>query len=126
MTQAEVSIFEKLLVQLESLHSELTILAKKSPNDAVNTFKLKLINSTLQQCNDFFGEKNRPFAEFKTFSMDDMPSNSDATFILSQYIECAEKFRADNVMPFGGVWWWRIENEDQPTIRTAVPKKIAR
>jgi hypothetical protein len=128
MKQADVHIFEKLTAQLESLHSELTMLAKKSPNDAVNTFKLKFVNSTLVECNKFFGVKNRPFAEFETFSPEDMPSNSDVTFIISQYIECAEKFRADNIRRDRVHWWWRIEgeNEDRPTIQTAPPKKIVK
>ena len=97
------------------------MLARKSPKDAVNSFKLKFINSVL---NNLFGSKNKPFEEFEIFSDDELPTNSDATFIISQYIECAEKFRADNIRQSRGMWWWRIEGKSRPTIRTAAPKKI--
>ena len=127
MKRADVDRFEKLTAQLESLHAELTVMAKRSPNDAVNAFKLKFINLTLEQSNALFGESYRPFADFEKFSSDDMPSNSDVTFIVSQYIECAEKFRADNIRHRGGVWWWRIDGEeDEVTVRAAAPKKITK
>jgi hypothetical protein len=128
MKKADIDLFEKLISQLKSLHSELTLLAKKAPNDAVNQFKLKFVNSTLEHCNKFFGVKNRPFSDFETFSMEEMPSNSDVTFIVSQYIECAEKFRADNVRNYSGRWYWRLDGEDQnkPTIQTGPPKKLGK
>ncbi len=126
MKREAVDLFEKLVVQLDSLHAELTMLAKKSPKDAVNEFKLKFINTVLSQCNSLFGKDNRPFADFETFAADSLPSNSDVTFILSQYIECAEKFRSDNIRIYSGVWWWRIDREERPTIRTAPPKKIVK
>ncbi|MGG5812395.1 hypothetical protein [Falsiroseomonas sp. CW058] len=126
MNKDEIDVFEKLVGQLQSLHSELGALAKKSPKDAVNTFKLKFVNSTLQKCNEIFGERYRPFEDFEAFSTDDMPSNSDVTFIISQYIECAEKFRSDNIFQRSGYWLWRIDGEksDQATIRTAPPRKL--
>ncbi len=73
------------------------MLARKSPKDDVVSFELKFINSVLKQSNNLFGSKNKPFEEFEIFSDDELPTNSDATFIISQYIECAEKFRADNI-----------------------------
>jgi hypothetical protein len=127
MEKAEVDVFEKLVGQLQSLHSELAMLAKKSPNDAVNSFKLKFINSTLDQCNAFLGKKYKPFADFTAFAEDDLPSNSDTTFIISQYIECAEKFRSDNIVMQYGDWYWIVdgEYEDDRSVRTAPPKKLA-
>lgn len=126
MKKTEVDVFEKLVGQLQSLLSELAMLAKKSPNDAVNTFKLKFINSTLDQCNAFLGKKYRPFADFAVFAEDDLPSNSDTTFIISQYIECAEKFRSDNIVMQYGDWYWIVdgEEEDDRSMITAPPKKL--
>ena len=51
MKRADVDIFEKLTAQLGSLYQEISTLAKKSPNNAINTFKLKFVNGTLSQCN---------------------------------------------------------------------------
>lgn len=128
MELARVDTLEKLTAQLESLHSELSMLAKKSPNDAVNAFKLKFVNSTIDQCNKLFGGQYRPFADFEIFATDDLPSNSDATFMISQYLECAEKFRADNIFQRAGYWWWRLDGEasDAPSMRAAAPKKLTR
>lgn len=124
MKRADVDVFEKLTVQLDGLYHELSILARKTPNDAVNTFKLSFINDILAQCNSFFGEKYRPFAGFEVFSADELPSNSDATFIISQYIECAEKFRADHIKNDGIQGWsWQID-DNGPRISTSRPKKL--
>ncbi len=123
MKKNDVDTFEKLMAQLASFHNELSMLAKKSPNDALNSFKLKFVNATLAQCNSFLGKPYHPFSDFELFSEDQMPSNSDATFIISQYIECAEKFRSDHIVQYGGNWWWSIDGEEH-TMRTAQPKKI--
>jgi hypothetical protein len=43
MTQDQLDTFEKLVGQLESVYDELSVLSKKSPNDAVSKFKLGFI-----------------------------------------------------------------------------------
>ena len=109
----------------------MSALAKKSPNDAINTFKLRFVNGTLTKCNEFLGQRYRPFdsSEFEVFSSEDMPSNSDVTFILSQYISCAEKLRADNIYRDSEVWYWDIDDADpedeEGWIETPPPKKLA-
>jgi len=123
MKRTEIDEFEKLNAQLEGLHQEMSVLAKKSPNDAVNAFKIKLVNTTIDRCNKLLGEKYKPFAEFQTFETDELPSNSDVTFIVSQYIECAEKFRADNIFMEHGRWYWQLDG-GKDEIRTSAPKKL--
>lgn len=122
MKRKDVDVFEKLKAQLDSLHQEMSVLGKKSPNDAVNSFKIKLINTTLAQSNQLLGSEYRPFDDFEAFDSDDLPSNSDVTFIVSQYIECAEKFRSDNVRKEHSSWYWRTT--DESIIRTSPPKKL--
>jgi hypothetical protein len=123
MKRTDVDEFDKLSGQLESLHQEMSMLAKKSPNDAVNAFKIKLVNTTIDRCNKLFGAKYKPFAEFDLFQTDELPSNSDVTFIVSQYIECAEKFRADNISPEAGLWYWKLDGGKEK-IRTLPPKRL--
>lgn len=120
----DVDFFEKITAQMDGLYQEMALLAKKSPNDAVNAFKIKLINSTLVQANQFLGEGYRPFKDFDCFATDDLPTNSDVAVIVSQYIECAEKLRADNVYNDMGKWYWRVS--DGRKIRTSQPKKITK
>lgn len=127
MKQEDIDVFEKLTVQLTSTYDELTLLSKKNPRDAVNKFKLKFINALLVRANEFLGSKYRPFEDFSTLEEDDVPQNSDAVFILSQYIECFEKYRADNVTREYGKWYWQVEskkgqNEKGP--ETVMPRKL--
>ena len=128
MKRPDIDTFEKLTAQLGSLYQEISALAKKSPNDAINIFKLQFVNSSLAKCNEFLGQRYRPFSEFETFSSNDMPSNSDITFILSQYIACAEKLRADNIYLRHGDWYWDIEGVarevQEGQINTPPPKKL--
>ncbi|MCW2269228.1 hypothetical protein [Pseudomonas sp. JUb96] len=132
MNRNDVDVFEKLSGQLLSTFEEVSLLSKKSPNDAVNKFKLHFINRLISQSNDYLSDKYKPFEDFTTFDEDDMPQNSDVVFILSQYLQCFEKQRSDNVAMRNGAWYWRIEgnkndNVDEDGmifIRTVKPKKL--
>ncbi|OQP44298.1 hypothetical protein A4D02_35430 [Niastella koreensis] len=123
MTEDEISEFEKIQVQLESLHEEISALAKKSNNDALNKFKLKFVNSSISIANKILGDDYKPFHDFEAFNEDDVPTNSDVTMILGQYLSCLEKLRADNISAGIGGWYWKGE-EGLTKIRTAPPKKI--
>lgn len=127
MRREEVDLFEKVNGQLEALHAEILALSKKSPNDGVNKFKLKFVNRVLDQANDLLEDKYRPFADFESFEEDDVPSNSDVTMILAQYLNCMEKLRSDNIADVGlfgqDNWVWIIEDQETK-IRVAPPKKL--
>jgi hypothetical protein len=124
ITREEIEKLEKIAGQMDGLHREIAALARKSPNDGVNKFKLKFINAILIEANDVLGDQYKPLSEFTAFDSDDLPSNSDVTFILEQYIEEMERKRADNIKraPSGG-WMYDIPRS-QELIRTAPPKKI--
>jgi hypothetical protein len=123
ITRAQVDELERLIGQLGGLHTEMSVLLKKSTTDAVNDFKLGLINAVLQRCNELFGKKFRPFEDFEQFQRDNVPSNSDATFILSQYMQAAEKFRADHITQ-DALGRWSYETPNGEKIRTAPPAKL--
>ncbi|MBE7691285.1 hypothetical protein [Tenacibaculum piscium] len=97
MIDKDIDIFEKTINQLEGLHIEISILSKKSQNDALNIFKLKLVNQVLIESNKIIGEDYKPFSDFKKFNEEDLPSNSDVTLVLSQYLNCMESFREKNI-----------------------------
>lgn len=123
MNKQEVDNFEKLQAQLEGLHNEISALSKKSQNDALNKFKLKFVNKILTDSNELLGENYKPFADFDFFDENDMPTNSDAAMMLTQYLSCFEKIRADNVKQDFGSWYWVIDGE-KSSIKTVMPKKI--
>lgn len=124
MKRNEVDEVEKIIGQLEGLHAEMSTMAKKSPNDGVNAFKLNFINATLNRCNAILGSQYKPFQDFSVFNSDDVPSNSDVTFMLTQYLGAIEKFRADNIFQEHGYWYWRITDDTGP-VRTRIPKKLS-
>lgn len=123
MKREDIDLFEKLYAQMEALHTEISALSKKSPNDGVNKFKLKFINKILEQVNNLLKEKYKPFDDFEIFEEDDVPTTSDVTMILSQYLNCMEKLRSDNIMFKYGNWYWLID-EKQSSIKTSPPKKL--
>jgi len=123
MKREDVDRFEKVNAQVQGIHDEVGALAKKSPNDGVNKFKLALINSVVAEANDVLGETYRPFDTFESFDENELPSNSDVTFILAQYLNCLEKLRADNISQGTmGRWEWNVKSESR--IYTAAPKKL--
>lgn len=132
MNRSSVDIFEKVSGQLLSIYDEISLLSKKSPNDAVNKFKLNFVNKLLLQSNDYLADKYKPFDDFEAFDEDDIPQNSDVVFILSQYLQCFEKLRSDNVVIRNGAWFWRVEGggndkvdgDGMILIRTVKPKKL--
>jgi hypothetical protein len=123
MTKQEVDNFEKLQAQLEGLHNEISALSKKSQNDALNKFKLKFVNKIISDSNILLGSNYRPFSDFEIFDENDLPTNSDVAMMLTQYLSCFEKLRADNVKLDFGSWYWVIDGE-KSSIKTIMPKKI--
>ncbi len=59
-------------------------------------------------------------------------ANSDVIFVLSQYLQCFEKFRADNTKIFAGGWRWVVETgqhdedgiDEVIYIPTVTPKRL--
>lgn len=132
MNRDELDRFEKLVGQVQSTYDELSVLSKKSPNDSLSEFKLAFVNRLLQESNNFLGDHYRPFEEFDEFEADSLPFNSDVVFIMSQYLQCFEKFRADNVVWKRGSWYWRLnpgkgESPDEDgyvRVLTVTPKRL--
>jgi hypothetical protein len=120
-TDADAEKLEKLLRQLHGLHSEISLLAKKSPNDAVNAFKLRLINNVLQIANEVLGDSYKPFADFDLFDFNDLPSNSDVTVVLTQYIQETEGYKSDNAVYHGSKWVYKVKGSPSK-IETSRPR----
>ncbi|NDW06494.1 hypothetical protein [Jiella pacifica] len=122
-SQKDIEALEKLVVQLQGLHDEISQLAKKSPNDGLNKFKLKIVNKVLVSGNEILKGRYRPFDDFSVFAEDDLPTNSDVTMILTQYIEQAERFRSDNVI-YSAHRWQYILNGVPSNIDAKMATKV--
>ena len=97
-TTSDIEILEKTIGQLGAIHREISLLSRKSPSDAVNPFKLRMINSVIEVANDLLGEEYIPMKEFARFEDDDVPSTSDVVFVVAQYIGEIERFRAAHIV----------------------------
>lgn len=124
---ADVAGFEKVNAQLEGVYDEITSLSKKSPNDGVNKFKLRLVNKILEDANLILDNIHKPFDDFTVFDEDTLPSNSDVAFILAQYLNCMESLRAENIREsdYGGEWYWVVDGKKSAD-KTAPPRKLNR
>jgi len=121
----DISQFELLQGKLKGLYDEILTLSKKNPTDPLNKFKLKLINNVIIEVTAFLksmGLEN-PINEFEQLDDDSLPSNSDVVLVLSQYMQCMEKFRADNIKEYHGRWYWVID-EEKPSRLTSLPDKL--
>ena len=122
ITKEQIDELEKITGQLQSIHNELSALMKKSPNDGVNKFKLRLLNTSLHRSNVFLKNDYRPFQEFATFDEEELVSNSDASFMVATYLQALEKFRSDNVKQVHGMWHYSLAGDE--LIRAAAPARI--
>ena len=86
----------KLYKQLDSLHIEISVLVKKSPNDAINTFKIAIINRVLEQSNSVLGTRYKALDSFDKFDVDELPTTSDVSMILGIYRAAFQRLCTDN------------------------------
>ena len=107
MTEQQIEDFRKMLAQLEALHQEMTAATKRGADKPINAFKVRLANSILAQADQVLGDA-KPSLGFEAFSEDDLPTASDVSFIVTQYVECAEKVRQQNIeKQYDDVWYWK-------------------
>ena len=122
MNEDDVESFVKCYAQMQSIYSEITTLAKKKPNEAVNKFKLRFINQILENANQLLNDTYKPFADFEKFEEDEIPTTSDITLMFAQYLDAMENLHSDNIKHSGHEWVWIIDRK-LSGIKTACPTK---
>lgn len=126
MKENDIRKFEKLKTQIEEMYKEISLLSKKSPDSAINQFKLKFVNKLIVTANELLVGKYKPFEEFDSFNEDELPTNSDIVMIISQYIECLEKLKLENVTALSGIWYWVIDGKTSKIRTTRPPETLRR
>lgn len=115
MKKEDIILFEKLRIQFEALHKELSPHALKKPNDAINKFKISIVNNYLNDINKIIGEEFVPITGFLVFEEDTLPSISDVVLVISQYLKSMEMFRSCNIY-FDEVdrcWFYNEDENDE-------------
>jgi hypothetical protein len=83
-TQADVDNYEILHPMLSKMANEVRELSKKKQDGALNELKVKMINRVLAQIKDLL--KDESSVQFlDLLDTDNLPTNSDAILIISQY-----------------------------------------
>ncbi|HEV7667794.1 MAG TPA: hypothetical protein VGS22_04670 [Thermoanaerobaculia bacterium] len=125
MNAAEISDFELLHAKLQGLYDEVLTLSKKSPSDALNKFKIRIANNIMAAANAFLLAQGEalPVDGVEQLDDTDLPFNSDVVMILSQYLQCLEKLRSDNVEEYGRDWYW-IVDKHRSERRASTPRKL--
>lgn len=108
LTPQDVDRFLKLQAQMQELLARMTAISGKAPDQAINKFKLSVINEQLKIANDILVEQARPFESFETFDETALPSNSDVVVVLSQYLACLETWRSAHIVYKDYVWMWNV------------------
>ncbi|WP_308585395.1 hypothetical protein [uncultured Desulfovibrio sp.] len=122
MTKNDVVLFEKIFTKLKSLLKEIQVLASKKPNDAINKFKLGLINEVIIEANNFLGMNNLPLDGFTNFDDDSIPTNSDVSMVLNLYIDRFELLKSYITKFTKGAWYYNTT--DGSAIRSSAPAKL--
>jgi hypothetical protein len=123
MKRVEVDKHQRVQSQLEAFHREFEGLARKTPNGALNAFKLKIVNQGIDEANKVLGKEFLPIRGFTQFTDEELPSNSDVSMVLSQYLEAMEVLRCRNIVKGSlGRWYWNVEDADQLSMQAAEPR----
>ena len=122
-TDDDVKNLEKLIGQLQSLHTEISQLTKKSANDGLNIFKLRIVNGILAKADQILLGSYKPLEDFNGFDEDALPTNSDVTMILALYMDQLERVRSDNV-DYRDFEWQYVVDGKRSGIKCNPPTRI--
>lgn len=105
ITKQEVERFEMFNQIFNGIYNEFHELAKKKPESILNTYKVKILNRTLNPIKDILSEeKTLEFLDI--FDSDDLPNNSDVVLVLSHYEKAMNIFRKKySHYEFGDIKW---------------------
>lgn len=113
-TRDRTDKFEMVQPMLEAAHKEMGELSKKKQDGVLNPLKVRYINRLLLKAQEALAEDpSREFVEL--LDEDPLPQNSDAVFVLGQWLAAMTQFRGrhfgfDPVGPAIRPRWFTVEN----------------
>lgn len=92
ITQKDSEQYEMLQPLLHATYKEIQELSKKKPDTPLNPLKVKMINRILVPLKEILNDED--ISEYiDLLSDDELPTNSDAVLILSQYIKALGAYK---------------------------------
>ena len=123
MKRKDIDKYQRVQSQLEAFHREFEGLSKKTPNGALNAFKLKIINQAIEDANAVLTGDYLPIRGFTQFADEELPTHSDVSIVLAQYLEAMEVLRCRNIFRGDlGRWFWNAEDADHESMQAAEPR----
>jgi len=106
LTDKQIDELRAVIANFDGLQSEMVAAAKRKAGEPVTPFQLKVINGAIARANTILKD-DRPVAEFTEFDLDDIPTVSDVSMIVAQYVEAFEKLRCAHISKmYDGSWVW--------------------
>ncbi len=94
-TKEQVILYETISPLLHSAFNEVKEFSKKKQDAFLNVKKVKMINRLLEKAKELL--KKEPTIDFlELLDENELPSNSDAVLVMSQYISALRKFHSDH------------------------------
>ena len=112
-SQDQVDKFNYLSPMLDSALKEMREFSKRKQDGIVSAAKIKILNRILSDVRTIVSEEDT-VNYLDLLDEQDLPQNSDAVFMLTQYLQCFEKLRSDNVVNDYRGWCWRILDRKHP------------
>jgi hypothetical protein len=94
-TDEQVRLFLTISPLLKSAFNEVKEFSKKKQDEELNVKKVKMINRLLEKAKEIL--KDEPTVDFlEILDENELPTNSDAVLIMSQFISAMDKFHDDH------------------------------
>ena len=107
-TEEQIGLYETISPLLRSAFDEIKEFSKKKQDEPLNVKKVKMINRLLEKAKEVL--KNEQTVVFlDLLDENELPSNSDAVLVMSQYISAMRKFHSDHY--HSGDWDFGVGGE---------------
>lgn len=108
-TDEQVESYLTISPLLEAAFDEVKEFSKKKQDEVLNVKKVGIINKLLEKAKEFLKDE-ATVAFLELLDENDLPTNSDAVLIMSQYISAMNKFHKDHCHFENGLYSWDNES----------------
>ncbi len=111
-TENDAAVYERLVPMLQAAHREMSELSKKKQDGIVNSLKIRNINRLLRDLKGII-EKDPSRDYVELLDEEELPQNSDAVLLLSQWQAALQQYKRRHFGRDGSHLperWFTVEN----------------